>query len=195
MIKHAALLLGIVLLSSTAGYGQRTPTKDEIDRAQLVLSRALNSDSAAEHHILFLQSYVERSPWQFRTLVNISQKLLAVGESLADIQRSISACGDAAVATSVNDDDATYERIVFALFSVKRGRDSLEGLAELESEGVPAYVLLGEATGYSASKIRGLAEAGRIKSRGAFDLLLDAFERKYSGLAIKRAEQLNRRAG
>lgn len=195
MLKHATLIFAIVLVMASAAYGQRTPTKDELDRAQLVLSRALNSESDAEHHILFLQGYLEQSPWQFRTLVEISQKLLSVRESLADIQRAITACGDAAIAATVEDDDATYQRIVLALFSVKTGRNPIAGLNELESNGVPAYDLLGEATGYSASKVRDLAEAGRIKSKGAFNILLVAFERKYNGLAAKRAEQLKRRAG
>jgi|ERR1041384_3816474 hypothetical protein len=195
MITRASLLCCIVLLSAGAVFAQRTPTQDELDRAQLVLGRALNNEKDAEHHILFLQSYLEQAPWQFRTLVDITQKLLAGRESLADIQRAIPACGDAAVAATVEDDDATYERIVLALFSVKTGRDPVAGLSELESNGVPAFDLLGEATGYSASKVRTLADAGRIKSKGAFDILLVAFERKYNGLAAKRAEQLKRRAG
>jgi len=193
MVKYATLIVALFLLSASAAYGQRTPTKDELDRAQLVLSRALNSESDAEHHILFLQSYLERSPWQFRTLVNITQKLLAVRQSLADIQRAITACGDAAVAATVEDDDVTYVRIVFALFSVKTDRDPIAGLSELESNGVPAWSLLSEMTGTPVSKVRQLAEAHRINSKGTFDVLLTAFERKYNGLAAKRAEQLKRR--
>jgi hypothetical protein len=195
MVKHATLIFALFLLFASAAYGQRTPTKDEVDRAQLVLSHALNSESDAEHHILFLQSYLKRSPWQFRTLVNITQKLLAVRQSLGDIQRAITACGDAAVAATVDDDDATYERIVFAVFSVKTDRDPIAGFSELESNGVPAWSLLGEMTGTPVSKMRQLAEARRINSKAAFDILLTAFERKYKGLAAKRAEQLKRRAG
>jgi len=195
MVKHATLIFAVFLLFASAAYGQRTPTKDELDRAQLVLGRALNSESDAEHDILFLQSYLERSPWQFHTLVNITQKLLAVRQSLADIQRSITACGDAAVAATVEDDDATYERIVFALFSVKADRDHVAGLSELESNGVPAWSLLGEMTGTPVSKSRQLAGTRRINSKAVFDILLTAFERKYNGLAAKRAEQLKRRAG
>jgi hypothetical protein len=195
MVKHATLIFAVFLLFASAAYGQRTPTKDELDRAQLVLGRALNNESDAEHHILFLQSYLERSPWQFRTLVNITQRLLAVRQSLADIQRAITACGDAAVAATVEDNDATYERIVFALFSVKTDRDPIAGLSELESNGVPAWILLGEMTGTPASKMRQLAEARRVNSKAVFDILLTAFERKYNGLAAKRAEQLKRRAG
>lgn len=194
MVKHATLVFALLLFASAA-YGQRTPTKDEVDRAQLVLSHALNSESDAEHHVLFLQSYLERSPWQFRTLVNITQKLLAVRQSLGDIQRAITACGDAAVAATVDDNDATYERIVFAVFSVKTDRDPIAGFSELESSGVPAWSLLGEMTGTPVSKMRQLAEARRINSKAAFDILLTAFERKYKGLAAKRAEQLRRRAG
>jgi hypothetical protein len=195
MLKHATLIFAIVLVIASAANGQRTPTKDELDRAQLVLSRALNSESDAEHHILFLQGYLEQSPWQFRTLVNITQKLLAVRQSLGDIQRAITACGDAAVAATVEDDDAAYEQIVFALFAVKIDRDPIAGLTELELNGVPAWGLLGEMTGTPVAKMRQLAEARRINSKAAFDILLTAFERKYNGLAAKRAEQLKRRAG
>ena len=195
MFKHATIIFAIVIVIASAAYGQRKPTKDELDRAQLVLSRALNSESDAEHHILFLEGYLEQSPWQFRTLVEISQKLLSLRESLGDIQRAITACGDAAIAATVEDDDATYQRIVFALFSVKTGRNPIAGLDELESNGVPAYDLLGQMTGLSTSKVRDHAEAGRMKSQGAFKVLLEAFERKYGGLASKRAEQLKRRAG
>lgn len=195
ILKHATLIFAIILVIASAAYGQRTPTKDELDRAQLVLSRALNSESEAEHHILFLQSYVEESPWQFRTLVNITQKLLAARQSLGDIQRALTACGDAAVAATVDDDDATYEQIVFALFAVKTERDPIAGLTELEFNGVPAWGLLGEMTGTPVAKMRQLAETRRINPKAAFDLLLTAFERKYNGLAAKRAEQLKRRAG
>lgn len=142
MVKHSTLVLTVVLVMTSAGYGQRTATKDELDRAQLVLSRALDSESDADHHILFLQGYQEHAPWQFRTLVNITQKLLAVRQSLADIQRAITACGDAAVAASLEDDDANYERIVLALFAVKTDRDPIAGISELESSGVPAWVYL-----------------------------------------------------
>src|ERR1043166_4302976 len=195
MLKHATLIFAVIFLIASAANGQRTPTQDELDRAQLVLSRALNSESEAEHHILFLQSYVEESPWQFRTLVNITQKLLAARQSLGEIQRAITACGDAAVAATVEDDDATYEQIVFALFAVKTDRDPIAGLTELELNGVPAWRLLGEMTGTPVAKVRQLAEARGINSKAVFDILLDAFERKYNGLAAKRAEQLKRRAG
>lgn len=195
MLKRATLIFAIVFVIASAAYGQRTPTKDELDRAQLVLSRALNSESGAEHHILCLQSYLEQSPWHFRTLVNITQKLLAVRQSLGDIQRAITACGDAAVAATVEDDDAAYEQIVFALFAVKTDRYPLAGLTELALNGVPVWDLLGEMTGTRVAKVRQLAEARRINSKAAFDILLTAFERKYNGLAAKRAEQLKRRAG
>jgi len=63
MIKPAIATLGTILLTVRAVYSQRAPTRAEIDGAQLVLSRGLNSDKDAEHHILFLESYVEQSPW------------------------------------------------------------------------------------------------------------------------------------
>ena len=50
MVKNATLIFVVFLLFAAAANGQRTPTKDEVDRAQLVLSRALNSESDAEHH-------------------------------------------------------------------------------------------------------------------------------------------------
>lgn len=50
-------------------------------------------------------------------------------------------------------------------------------------------------TGTTVSKMQQLAEARRINSKAAFDILLTAFERKYNGLAARRAEQLKRRAG
>src|SRR5438132_12732369 len=102
-------IVGSLFLTYSVSYGQRAPTQDELDRAQLVLGRVLNSESDAEHHLLFLQSYIEQSPWQFRTVVDISQKLLSAHESLGEVQRAIVACGDAAVAASVEDDDLVFE--------------------------------------------------------------------------------------
>jgi len=190
--NRAILTLAIIVLAGSIAYSQRAPTKDEIDRAQLVLGRVLKSESDAEHHLLFLESYVERSPWQFRTVIDISQKLLLAHESLADVQQAIVACGDAAVAATVEDDDAIFERIVFALFAVKSDRGVLTGLSELESCGIPVYDLLGEMTGMTPAKARSLAEAGRIKPKGAFQILMDAFGRKYHDLAAKRADQLKK---
>jgi len=190
---RALLAAGFIVLTGSIAYSQRAPTQDEIDRAQLVLGRVLNSESDAEHHLLFLQSYIEQSPWQFRTVVDISQKLLSAHESLGDVQRAIVACGDAAVAASVEDDDLVFERITFALFAVRSERTVISALSELESAGIPVYDLLSAMTGLSPAKTRALAEAGRVNPKGTFQVLLDAFERKYQGLAAKRAEQLKKK--
>jgi hypothetical protein len=200
-MKFLARLFAACILAgslATVSYAQATNTRpptpdDEAVRAIIVFTRILDSKEKALDHVAYLATYRMRAPWQFSTLVEITQRLAVMGFDIKEVDASLVPCGDMAAALTTEDDDERFARIVFLIFELTAGdldgqlvRDSLLGL---EGLGVPITKLLSEATGLKPAKVRDLIMNGRLRGGVAKRVLLDGFTRHYGGLAAKLADE------
>ncbi len=194
LTKGVALFAVMTICTAQAvAQKQRVPSANEFDRAKAIFAKILRNDDAAQRHLLYLSAYLDRSPWQFRTLVSVTQRLAVSGVSIQEIDDALIPCGDVAIAASVEDDDDVFAQIVLLTLSLKTEEHTATALRAFEDTGVPVFNLLGEALGYAPEKVRNLAESGRLKGEGTKKILLEAFTRHYDGLAKQRAEKLKER--
>jgi hypothetical protein len=69
------LLIGAIAASSTAQPAQRLPPDAEVARAIVIFAELLHDEQGAKTHVGYLLSYMQKSPWEFSTLVEITQRL------------------------------------------------------------------------------------------------------------------------
>jgi hypothetical protein len=189
-IVHLLLVFGLLFAVAVNIDAQTAPTSEEISDAQKLFTGLLKDEARARRHVSFLVDYVHKSPWNFSTLVTLTQRLSVAGAEVAAIDDTLTPCGDMAVAIGGDDRQERFTAIVNIIMHLERGPESVAFyLNTLEDAGVPVFDFLGEAFGYSPDKVRDLAAANRIRREGAKRLLLESFTRHYGGLAAKMKDK------
>jgi hypothetical protein len=184
-------LLLIATLSVTA-YAQSASDNERKEQAVVVYTRLLKSENAARILVGSISSYTTRSPWNLSTNLGLGQRLLVADLPPALVVSTLESCGDAAAA--LNTTDEGFSDVVLRMSALRKdsSRNIYVHLAALDRYGLPVYKMLGDATGLTADKIKQLALDNRLRSETAFKLLIEAFEREYSGIAQEVAKKRKR---
>lgn len=146
------------------------------------------SAAGAQQHIADLQNKALKLPFELTDLVRASGTLQAFGFTAQQVEKDITAIGDAAsVASTFNGDFAgSLQGVILALGQMRStGRLSLEEINQLTERGIPALDILSRKTGKSIQQIRKDIEAGRVSGKGAAELLIRGFREAYGGLSEK----------
>lgn len=187
-LRKFAVLASALLIIAAPPVSAQTTT----DRALIVFTQILHDEDRSQKHVAFLTSYQQRSPWKFTTLVEVTQRLAIAGYDLKEVDEALEPCGDMASAIATKDDDEKFAAIVYLIFGLDPDSNAPpvgEILAQLETQGVPAYKFLAEATGVKITRIQTLASTNRLHGDAAKQLLLASFTRHYGGLAAKLAQK------
>lgn len=146
------------------------------------------SAAKAQQHIADLQNKALKLPFELTDLVKASGTLQAFGFTAGQVEKDITAIGDAAsVASTFNGDFAgSLQGITLALGQMRSaGKLSLEEINQLTERGIPALDILSRKTGKSIQQIRKDIEGGRVSGKGAAELLTRGFREAYGGLSEK----------
>jgi hypothetical protein len=164
------------------------PSDTELAEAQKVFTAILKDDEKAQKHVYLVAGYTLHSPFRFSSLISMTQRLAVADFPVADIDEALLPSGDMAIAAggSLAEQESRLSAIVGVLMRMQVGRDKVSTCLDvLEQNDVPAYVYIAEATGRSVEWVRKMADDDRMRGDVTKRLLLDAFRRKFSGLAEK----------
>lgn len=159
----------------------------------VILTEALHwPKSSALTLIEDAKAYADDSPYSYSALLKIAEQLATRGAHSSDIIRHIKSCGDAVALINGSDSDLTD--VVLMLFELrtderKAREEGYPVLSALDSKGIPVFDLLARMTGMTSDSIRQRAQHNMLNWTATSDILLEAFERAYGGLAHKIADQ------
>ena len=162
-------------------------------KAVIILTEALHwPRSEALSLIEQTKAYADDSPYSYPAVLKLAEQLATRGARSTEIVSQIKSCGDAVALINGNDSDLSD--IVLMLFELRTDEDKAreEGyaaLSALNSRGIPAFDLLARMTGMTSDSIKQRAQHNALNWKATFDILLDAFERAYGGLAHKIKDQ------
>lgn len=179
-VRAFFLLLISLSLFATATAAIQKPTDEDAaltQRAYVIFGKLLKSDAAGKKFVDDLYAYSLKSPWQYGTIVQLSQRLVSNGYKKEDVLPLLKPCGDAAVGLRVEAEDTDFARLVGEMYDVKNEPSQVAiNIAALEREGLPAIQILSEATGEPKEKIIRLANDNRLRAPMVYKILLEGFE-------------------
>jgi hypothetical protein len=186
-MKHPILVTALILLCSSAAFGQRESDANTIERVLPTFTKLLGSEQNARSHIADLQRYQVKSPFRMQTILFVSQRLLVLGVKTNEILATLPPCGDAAIA--LNQADSEFADIALTIGELLTKSETYASLKYLEQKGLPVFDMLGEVSKKAPSQIEELSLHESLTPKTAGVYLLRKFTERYGGLAEKAAEK------
>jgi tape measure domain-containing protein len=198
-IPQIGALAGALVRPLMAGAQAGIAYNDQLERAQISFETLTGSADEAKKHIAALQSFAEKTPFQFTDLVASSQELQAFGYHAQEIIPLMTSIGNAISATGDISKDK-LDRVVLAFGEMRsNGRLNARQMLQLTEAGIPAWDLLAKSIGKSVEQTRKLSEQGKLDGAGSAKAisamlnlspeqggragLMDRLSKTYSGMA------------
>jgi tape measure domain-containing protein len=158
-----------------------------LEDATLGFETMLRSADKARDHLAELRQFANITPFEFKDVVQASQRLQAMGFAAREIIPILRGVGDAV--SALGGDAFLVERVTLALGQMQtKGRVSAEEMMQLTEAGIPAWEMLARAIGKTTREVMQLAEQGRLRGDVAARVLAVQMSKQYQGLMERRSQ-------
>ncbi len=164
-----------------------------LETSKIGFTTLLGSEDAAMKHLDELQDFAAKTPFQFRDLVEDSQRMQAFGFESKRVIPILTAVGDALSATGSISKES-LDGVLRQMGQMRSvGRVTAEDMNAITDHGIPAWDLLSKAIGKTVAETRKLAEAGKINGTMAVEAIAAQMEARYGGQMDKVSNTLTGR--
>ena len=158
-----------------------------IEQSQMAFSTMLGSAEAATTMLQNLQTFADKTPFEFMELQAAAKRMMAYGFAAEEVIPTLKAVGDAAAALGGGGE--MVQRITTALGQMSaKGKISGEELRQLAESGIPALRMLADGAGVTTGEMQKMVENGMIPAADGIKVLLAGMEKDFGGLMAKQAD-------
>ncbi len=165
---------------------QVTGAAMQLERANAAFSQMLGGMDKAKDFTASLRAFAAQTPFQFKDLTTLSQKVLAFGFSAKEVVPMLRDLGDAAGALGAGPE--TLGRIVVAFGQIKAKRKiSMEEVLQLAEAGIPIFDILRDKLHLTQAQMGDIGRAG-IPAEKALAAIREGLREKFGGGMAKQME-------
>lgn len=172
--------LGVTALGSKfAQWGLESAAKAET--VSMALTQLTGSAKSARDLIDQMSKLAIISPFNFETVQQCGQHLMALGFTSQEIIPTLTAVGDAVSAVGGN--DANLQAVIHDLGVMRsRGKVTLESIRNLSRNSIPALDILSKHFGMTTQDMMEAIHKGRISADEGIKAILDGMETRFGGM-------------
>lgn len=180
-MKFAAFTMVEGLVSSNAA----------MEQTKIAFTTLLGSSQAAGSYLQTLWNFAAKTPFQFPTLANASQQLLAFGYKAKDTVPMLTTLGDALSAMGRTDAGSLQEIVsIFGQMNAA-GKVNAMDMMRLTYLGIPGWKLLADSMHLSVTQVQELSKKGKLLSSEAIPELLAGLHQTFGGAMANQALTFN----
>jgi tape measure domain-containing protein len=177
--------VGTTLVGAIVGSGFAFNSLQQ--RAQVSFTTILKSGARARAMLATLTTFAEQTPFQLTSLIQYTQRLLAVGFTAKEVVPTLTAVGDSVAALGGSAE--TLDRVTLALGQIKsKGALQAEEMLQLAEAGIPAWQILAEKIGVSIPEAIKLVEKRAVSSDVAIAALIAGMNERFAGMMAKQSK-------
>lgn len=153
----------------------------QMEQYKVAFTTMLGSAEKAQTKLDEMEKFAANTPFSMESVVQGTQRLLAMGFAADDTQTVLTAAGDAAA--GLGKGEAGIERITLALGQMNaKGKVSAEEMKQLTELGVNGWQYLADSQGKSIQEVMKMAETGALGSGDAIKAILEGMDGQFGGL-------------
>jgi tape measure domain-containing protein len=157
----------------------------KLELARIGFTTMLGSAERAGQFLRELAAFALTTPFEFRELIPMAQRLRAFGFQAREVIPILGAVGSAVAALGGGAD--LIDRITLALGQMQaKGKVSHEEVRQLAEAGIPVWDVLSKKIGVSVPEAMKLAEKGAIRASVAIPAILTDMTQRFGGLLEKQ---------
>lgn len=155
-------------------------------QGQIAFETMLGSADKAKKFLGELQTFAAKTPFEYASLMQASQKMLAMGFKENDILPTLTAIGDAVA--GLGGGQEKIDRVTIALGQMKaKGKASAEEMMQLTEAGIPAWEMLAQKIGVSIPEAMKMVTKGSVDADTAIAAVVAGMNTKFGGMMAKQA--------
>ena len=155
-------------------------------QGQIAFETMLGSADKAKKFLGELQTFAAKTPFEYASLMQASQKMLAMGFKENDILPTLTAIGDAVA--GLGGGQEKIDRVTIALGQMKaKGKTSSEEMMQLTEAGIPAWDMLAKKIGVSIPEAMKKVTAGSVDADTAIAAVVAGMNDRFGGMMEKQA--------
>jgi tape measure domain-containing protein len=160
-----------------------------MQQSQIAFTTLLGSSAAAREHLAELTNFAKRTPFEQGPLIQMSQRLQAMGFDAKSVVPTLTAVGDAVAGLGGN--AQTMDRVVTAMGQMNaKGKASAEEMMQLTEAGIPAWDMLAKKIGTDVPTAMKRVSDGAVSSATAIDALTTGMGERFGGMMEKQSKTL-----
>jgi len=188
-----ATMVGGALLAVTGplfGMGVAAiKTAGEFEQTTIAFNTMLGSASKAKVFLKELADFAAATPFQFPTLVQASQQLLAMGFSAEKIIPMMTGIGNAVA--GLGGGDEMISRVTRALGQMQaKGKVTAEEMMQLAETGIPVWKLLADNLGITIPEAMAKSAKGLISAQVGVQAIVTGMNTQFGSLMEKQSQTM-----
>lgn len=192
-IPQIGALAGAIVRPLTNAAEEGVKFNAFLETSKIGFTTLLGSEQAAMKHLEELEAFAAKTPFQFKELVEDSQRMQAFGFESKRVIPILTAVGDALSATGEISKDA-LDGVLRQMGQMRSaGRVTAQDMNAITDHGIPAWDLLAKAIGKTVAETRKLAETGKLNGTAAVEAIAAQMEARYGGQMDKVSNTLTGR--
>lgn len=182
-LMGAAMGAAVAAMVTKAGF----KFNDLSQQGTIAFETMLGSADKAKAFMAELQTFAAKTPFEFASLMEASQKMLAMGFKENEILPTLTAIGDAV--SALGGGQEKIDRVTIALGQLKaKGKTSAEEMMQLTEAGIPAWEMLAQAIGVSIPEAMEQVTKGAVSADTTIAAVVKGMQGRFGGLMSKQAE-------
>lgn len=158
-----------------------------MEQSQIAFTTLLGSSDAAKEHLDDLLNFAKTTPFEQQPLIEMDQKLEAMGISADKVIPTLTAVGDAVAGLGGN--AQVMDRVTTAIGQMSaKGKASSEEMMQLTEAGIPAWQMLADKIGVTVPQAMDMVTKGTISSGQAIDALTQGMETRFGGMMAAQSQ-------
>ena len=153
----------------------------QMEQYKVAFTTMLGGADKAKAKMDEMEKFAANTPFSLESVVQGTQRLLAMGFAAKDTQTVLTAAGDASAGLGKGEEG--IERITLALGQMNaKGKVSAEEMKQLTELGVNGWQYLADSQGKSVQEVMKMAESGALGSGEAIKAILEGMNGQFGGL-------------
>lgn len=178
--RLGAVGLGVGALGGKfAAWGLESAAKAET--VTMALTQLTGSAQKARDLIDQMSKLAIISPFNFETVQQCGQHLMALGFTSQEVVPTLTAVGDAVSAVGGN--DANLQAVIHDLGVMRsRGKVTLEAIRNLSRNSIPALDILAQHFGVTTKQMMEMIHKGKVSADEGIKAIMQGMEKRYGGM-------------
>lgn len=188
--SKAAIAGATIVAALTAGGIAAIKMAADYEQTEKAFTNMLKSADMAKAFLTELQSFANKTPFEFADLTTASKRLLAFGFQAKEIIPLMTSIGDAASGLGAGTEG--MNRIITALSQIKaKGKASTEELLQLSEVGIASFEALAQKLNVSVPQVMKLVTKGAVDANTAIKAVTDYMSKNFGGMMESQSTSLS----
>lgn len=191
MAHSVSIAIGAATAGITAMFGLLSRNAinlaSSFEQSKIAFTGMLGSADAAKSLLDTLQSFANKTPFEFPQLVSATRLLMAYGFSVGELIPTLTAVGDAV--SGLGGGAETLDRVMRAMGQIKsKGFLSGEEARQMAEAGINTYQMVAEAFGVSIPQAMKMSEQRIINADIALSAIVSGMEKRFPGMMAMQSQ-------